>query len=52
MTKGKMYTLTLTDGDIVEGVYMGDRQGFYILRANNREIPVRSSSVRGKKCNT
>lgn len=52
MTKGKMYTLILTDGDTVEGVYIGDRQGFYILRSNNKEIPVRFSSVKERKCNT
>ena len=46
MTKGKMYTLTLTDGSIVEGVYVGDRQGFFILRANNKEIPVKYSDIR------
>lgn len=45
MKKGKLYKLTLTDGEVVEGVYIDDRRGFYILKRNNKEIPIRYSSV-------
>ena len=45
MEEGKIYTITLVDGEVVKGVYLGPERGFWLIRVDDDIVPLRKSST-------
>lgn len=39
------YIVQLVDGDVVRGAFLREERGFYVFVTDNKEVPVRITSI-------